>query len=263
MAVLQEVRKTIPEAAAVRHLTSGDIRVYVTTAGVKETIIKKKDALGERLGAPILRQDFPVKILGVPTQGFEIKKGRNADSSALLSEIQKSTGKHVPDVEITRIENSQSETDTTMSATEDTATHTTPPNNATESMETHTHPQRLRTHGSLIYIQRLRTPNSSGSETPSLQSVYQKKKQTANEKRRALQFYTEQVRRQQLEEAPKTSSGIEGIPIPNLYPGKIRNPRKRTAMETPWEEPRGRSGGPTFQAVAAQDPSQARITIDS
>ncbi|KAF2205446.1 hypothetical protein GQ43DRAFT_3877 [Delitschia confertaspora ATCC 74209] len=55
MAVLQEVRKTIPEAAAVRHLTSGDIRVYVTTAGAKEAIIKKRDALGERLGARILR----------------------------------------------------------------------------------------------------------------------------------------------------------------------------------------------------------------
>lgn len=102
--VLQEIKKTLPTAAAVRHLVSGDIRIVLPPGVEKSSIMKKREFYGEKMGARILQTDYAVEVLGVPIQDMSIARGKDADNSALLRTIATATGRLVPDLQLTRIE---------------------------------------------------------------------------------------------------------------------------------------------------------------
>ena len=75
-------------------MRSGDIRVTVTN---KNYVTKNKESLQHQMGIKILREDYPVEVLAVP-RSLVVQKGKKADNSALLKELDSANKKIIPGI---------------------------------------------------------------------------------------------------------------------------------------------------------------------
>ena len=96
--VLQEVKKTIPGAAAVRILRSGDIDVTVPDEATKDKVY----TLPTTEGLKIYRKDYTIEVPGVPVS-LAVAEGSQADNIALATRIIDASKSIAPGLQITRI----------------------------------------------------------------------------------------------------------------------------------------------------------------
>ena len=96
--ILKEVKKTIPSAAGVRVLRSGDIDVTVPDEAAKD----RAQGLPSTEGLKIMRKDYLVEIPSVGLQ-VRVNTGKNADNSLLAQTICDSSRSLTPGLQITRI----------------------------------------------------------------------------------------------------------------------------------------------------------------
>jgi hypothetical protein len=96
--ILKEVKKTIPGAAAVRVLNSGDIDVAVPD----EATMDKAQGIPPTEELKIHRKDYLVEVLGVPLN-TKVASGKQADNSLLAAMICDSSKGLTPGIQITRI----------------------------------------------------------------------------------------------------------------------------------------------------------------
>jgi hypothetical protein len=96
--LLEAVKPAIQGAYAVRQLRSGDVEVMVTDQQAKDRALNQK----ETVGCKVLRQDYPVEVLGVPlTTG--IKHGKVVDNEEIIKAICAATRRTIPGININRI----------------------------------------------------------------------------------------------------------------------------------------------------------------
>ena len=86
--LLQEVRKTFPQATSVCCLSSGDVQVRIKSKTEREKALQAKDKIP---GLKVLRQDYLIEAVSVPLAEVQVEEGRNADNSALAQRITKET----------------------------------------------------------------------------------------------------------------------------------------------------------------------------
>jgi hypothetical protein len=96
--LLQEVKKTIPGAAAVRILRSGDIDVTVPDEATKDKVY----TLPATEGLKIYRKDYTIEVPGVPVS-LVVAEGSQADNTALAARIIDASKSIAPGLQITRI----------------------------------------------------------------------------------------------------------------------------------------------------------------
>jgi hypothetical protein len=80
--ILQEVKKTIPGAAAVRVLRSGDIDVTVPDEATKDKVY----TLPATEGLKVYRKDYTIEVPGVPVS-LVVAEGPQANNTALATRI--------------------------------------------------------------------------------------------------------------------------------------------------------------------------------
>jgi hypothetical protein len=100
--ITDKFKAVVPGAVAARVLPSGDIRVTLENPTQKEQAIRAQGRLKEQLGVKIIREEFPVEVLGVPTS-FTVPTERQEDSTPAIQAIKTSTAGRVPGLEITRL----------------------------------------------------------------------------------------------------------------------------------------------------------------
>ena len=71
--ILTSIKAHIPKAVAVRVLQSGDVEVTLPNQQAKDQVITQ----GDTPECKILRQDYPVKVMGVPLS-TQVESGRGA-----------------------------------------------------------------------------------------------------------------------------------------------------------------------------------------
>ena len=96
--ILEEVRKTIPEAAAIRTLQSGDIDVTVPTEAAKE----RAQSLSPSGDLKVHKHDYLIELPGVPLT-TRVVHGRQADNGGLATSICEASKQLSPGLRITRI----------------------------------------------------------------------------------------------------------------------------------------------------------------
>jgi hypothetical protein len=100
--VAEKVKAVIPGVVAAKVLPSGDVRVTLENPTQKERAILMPGALKEQLGAKIIREEFPIEVLGVPTS-LPVCHGRDADNSETIKKIKQGTERLIPGLEVSRI----------------------------------------------------------------------------------------------------------------------------------------------------------------
>lgn len=96
--ILKELKKTIPSAAAVRVLKSGDIDVTVPDEAAKD----RAQGIPSTEDLKILRRDYQVEVPGVELR-LVVASGKNADNNMLAQSICDGSRTLVPGLQITRI----------------------------------------------------------------------------------------------------------------------------------------------------------------
>jgi hypothetical protein len=96
--ILKEVKKTIPGAAAIRKLHSGDIDVTVPDVATKDRAqgILSTDSI------KIHKKDYLVEVTGVPIN-LQVADGPQANNSELATEICEASKSLTPGLKITRV----------------------------------------------------------------------------------------------------------------------------------------------------------------
>ena len=94
--IVDQIRKVIPGAVAARTLPSGDIRLTLESAAQKERATRAADTIQRELKAKIIKEDYPIEVLGVPT-------GKGADNSTLMKEIIQVNSRMITGFDISRI----------------------------------------------------------------------------------------------------------------------------------------------------------------
>ena len=96
--LLTSIRTHIPKAVAVKVLHSGDVEVVLPNQQAKDQAITQGDTPEYK----ILRQDYPVEVIGVPLN-IQVESGRGATNSQLIQRITEATKKLVPGITISRV----------------------------------------------------------------------------------------------------------------------------------------------------------------
>jgi hypothetical protein len=96
--ILEEIRKTIPEAAAIRTLQSGDIDVTVPTEAAKE----RAQSLTPSDEIKVHKRDYLIELPGVPL-ATRVACGKQADNGSLAISICEASKQLSPGLRITRI----------------------------------------------------------------------------------------------------------------------------------------------------------------
>src|SRR5207248_5570437 len=68
----------------------------------KERAIRMPGAIKQQLGVKIIREDFPIEVLGVPTS-LEVQHGKEADNSETIKRIKQGTERIILGFDITRV----------------------------------------------------------------------------------------------------------------------------------------------------------------
>ena len=100
--VAEKVRAVIPGVVAAKVLPSGDIRVTLENPLQKEKAIRMPGALKQDLGVKIVREEFPIEVLGVSTS-LPVQHGREADNSETIKKIKQGTERIIPGFDVSRI----------------------------------------------------------------------------------------------------------------------------------------------------------------
>jgi hypothetical protein len=100
--VAEKVKAVIPGVVAAKVLPSGDIRVTLENPTQKERAIRMPGALRQQLGVKIIREDFPIEVLGVPTS-ITVQHGKEADNSETIKKIKQGTERIIPGFDISRV----------------------------------------------------------------------------------------------------------------------------------------------------------------
>ena len=96
--ILEEIRKTIPEAAAIRTLQSGDIDVTVPSEAAKE----RAQSLPPSGDLKVHKRDYLIELPGVPLS-TRVVCGKQADNGRLAAGICEASKQLSPGIRITRI----------------------------------------------------------------------------------------------------------------------------------------------------------------
>jgi hypothetical protein len=97
--ILTEVKRSLPEAAAVRVLHSGDVDIVVPN----EAALNRAQAIAPSEGLKIYKKDYLIEVAGVPLT-TEVKYGKQADNSDLARSIETATRQLAPGLQISRIQ---------------------------------------------------------------------------------------------------------------------------------------------------------------
>ena len=100
--IVDQIRKTIPGAVAARTLPSGDIRLTLENPTQKERATRAADTIQRELKAKIIREDYPIEVLGVPTT-LPVTTGKGADNSTLIREIVQVNSRMITGFDVSRI----------------------------------------------------------------------------------------------------------------------------------------------------------------
>jgi len=100
--VAEKVKAVIPGVVAARVLPSGDVRVTLENPSQKERATLMPGTLKQQLDAKIIKEDFPIEVLGVPTS-LPVQHGREADNSETIKKIKQSTERIIPGFEVSRV----------------------------------------------------------------------------------------------------------------------------------------------------------------
>jgi len=96
--ILNTMKPAVAGACAIKPLRSGDFEVLMRDQKAKDAALNQSQPEGMK----ILRQDYPVEILGVPLT-LQVASGKDADNSGILSEIRTASQPFVPNLAINRI----------------------------------------------------------------------------------------------------------------------------------------------------------------
>lgn len=96
--LLQRVRATIPQAIAVRALSSGDIDIHVASAQEKDMVTAGPDGAGYK----IIRKDYMVEVMGVDLS-LPVNSGRADNNTEVIRELVEANKRTVPGLVINRI----------------------------------------------------------------------------------------------------------------------------------------------------------------
>ena len=100
--VTEKYQAAIPGALTASKLPSGDVRVTFENPTQKEQAIVKQSQIRQKLGVKVIREDFPVEVLGVPTT-FLVPLGREDDSKPAIDEIKERIARLIPGFDVTRL----------------------------------------------------------------------------------------------------------------------------------------------------------------
>lgn len=96
--LLKTAKTHITGAYAVRQLRSNDTEVFVHSITERDNALK----MAQPKEFQILKQDYPVEIMGVPL-GTMIEKGKNANNGSIIYNMTEATKARIPGIEISRI----------------------------------------------------------------------------------------------------------------------------------------------------------------
>jgi hypothetical protein len=96
--ILKEIKKTIPAAAAIRVLRSGDIDIAVPDEAIRD----RAQGIPPTQDLKIHRKDFLVEVPGVP-MSIPVAEGRQASNETLANRIREASKSLSPGLQITRI----------------------------------------------------------------------------------------------------------------------------------------------------------------
>jgi hypothetical protein len=97
--ILTEVKRSLPEAAAIRVLRSGDIDITVPN----EAALNRAQAIAPSEGLKIYKKDYLIEVAGVPL-ATEVRYGKQADNSDLARGIESATRQLAPGLQVSRIQ---------------------------------------------------------------------------------------------------------------------------------------------------------------
>jgi hypothetical protein len=96
--ILKEIKKTIPGAAAIRVLYSGDINIIVPDEATRD----RAQGLPPTQDLKIHKKDYLVEVLGVPLN-TRVAGGKQANNETLASTITEASKSLTPGIRITRV----------------------------------------------------------------------------------------------------------------------------------------------------------------
>jgi len=99
---VDQIRKAIPRTVAARTLPRGDIRFTLENPTQKERATRAADTIRKELNAKIIREEYPIEVLGVPTT-LPVSSGKGADNSTLIREIVQVNGRIITGFDVSRI----------------------------------------------------------------------------------------------------------------------------------------------------------------
>ena len=100
--ITHKVQAEVQGAVTARKLPSGDIKVTLENPTQKAAVFRAQGKLKEKLGVKVLRDEFPVEVLGVPTS-FQVPTGSKEDSTQAIEAIKESTVRLIQGFEINRL----------------------------------------------------------------------------------------------------------------------------------------------------------------